>query len=201
MNKILIAVATAGIIAISTPLMAFAHVEVTPEQANAGESMTFTVNVPNERADDVTTVKLDIPKGVVDVMPIATKDWTITTEKSDNDVSSITWTGSIPTGQRGALTFVAQAPAKTGDVIWKAYETYADGTVASWSQDPSKDEVETDTATTGPWSVTAVADDLSEAATTNTAPSDEQTGTIALVLSIVAVLFSAVGLLRRRRQE
>jgi hypothetical protein len=59
-------------------------------------------------------------------------------ESEDGDekverVSEISWTGgNIPAGQRDEFLFSAQAPASSTTIPWKAYQTYADGSVVAW---------------------------------------------------------------------
>jgi hypothetical protein len=49
------------------------------------------------------------------------------------EVKELIWmNGSIPVGQRDDFVFSAQAPADESTLVWKAYQTYADGTVVAW---------------------------------------------------------------------
>lgn len=177
------------------PGAAFAHVVVTPAKADVGTYVTFNVSVPNEKDVAVTALKLTIPDGVKSVTPTSKGGWTISTLKNGDTVTEIDWTdGTIPNGQRQDFTFSAQAPAKAGDIHWKAYESYADGTIVKWDRTPTSDDSEGED--TGPYSITVVADDLVGPVTAQQTP----TNTLALVLSIVAVVLSAGSLLIRRRR-
>lgn len=197
MKKVNIVPATA--IAVLSVLMfpaaAFAHVVVTPSQVGIGASSLFDVSVPNEKEVAVTSIKLAIPKGVQDVSPDASAGWDIVTEGPAGNVTAITWTGTIPVGQRADFTFKAQAPAQAGSLDWRAYQTYADGSVVQWDQDPAGNgkSVKGDI---GPYSVTKVVDDLSTSAT---AATGSNTATLALVFSIAALVISAAGLFLRRK--
>lgn len=182
------------------PVAAFAHVVVTPAQAAIGERTAFSLSVPNERDDSVTSIKLAIPKGVSDVMPTVTGGWKITTEKDGDDVTSITWTGIIPTGQRADLGFKAQTPAQAGEITWKAYQTYADGTIVNWDQAPVDHADDDEESTAGPYSVTRVQDDLAKE-DAGAVTTDGNNATLALVISGIALVFSVLSLLWRRRQE
>ncbi len=186
------------------PAMASAHVVVTPKTANIGERTTFNVSVPNEKDIDVTQVKLDIPSSLKGATPTVKPGWTIQVDKEGEGesavVRSITWTGGIiPAGQRDDFTFRSQVPAKPAQINWKAYQTYADGTVVSWDQPPSAKEKEAKDKTTGPYSVTKVIDDL---AAKPAAAKDSNLGsndTLPLALSVVAVVISVGGVLIRRK--
>lgn len=136
-----------------------AHVVVRPGDAKTGAYQTFTVSVPVERDTPTVKVKLDIPEGVVSVTPTTKPGWDIqTTKEGEGDaaqVTSITWSaGKIDVGFRDEFTFSAKTPDQPGDLAWKAYQTYRDGTVVSWDQQPGGDEDEG--GTTGPFSVTKV---------------------------------------------
>lgn len=176
------------------PAVAVAHVVVTPSRAGIGEELVFTVSVPNERNVPVTSVKLDIPNGVEGVTPTMAPGFTISVTGSTNTTTSITWTGSIPVGQREDLSFGAQVPARATQLDWKAYQTYGDGTVVHWDQKPTGNDDATGTA--GPYSVTAIVNDLSSPSNTPTGNSSKTT--LALVVSTTALLLSIGGLFLRR---
>ncbi len=183
------------------PAMASAHVVVTPKSANIGERTTFNVSVPNEKDIDVTQVKLDIPSSLQGATPTVKPGWTIQVDKQGEGesavVKSITWTGGIiPAGQRDDFTFRSQAPTKPTQINWKAYQTYADGTVASWDQPPSAKESEGDAA--GPYSVTKIVNDLAAKPAAAKDSSGESSDTLPLALSVIAVVISVGGVLLRK---
>jgi len=175
------------------PGLASAHVIVTPAQAGVGEELTFNVSVPNERQVAVTSVKLAIPSGVGEVTPTHEDGWTITTTKKGDDVNAITWAaGTIPVGEREDFSFSAQVPGSATNLDWKAYQTYADGTLVHWDQTPngkSDDSV----GNAGPFSVTKVVNDLN--ASTNT--STNTTNTLLLTISLIALVIAIIALLRK----
>lgn len=181
------------------PAVVFAHVVVTPNQANVGQTVLFSMSVPNERDSSVTTIKLDIPSGLTDVKPTVQAGWTITTEGGDN-ITSITWTGTIPVGQRADFTFEAQAPAQTGELDWKAHQTYGDGTVVNWDQKPAADEKDDDAATSGPYSVTKIANDLTGTTSKASSNNNSTKTSFALVLSIAALALSVITFVQKRRK-
>jgi uncharacterized protein YcnI len=175
-------------------------VVVTPAQAGVGASVLFTVSVPNERQAAVSSLKLLIPKGVQDAQPDVTAGWDITTAGSSDSVAAITWTGTIPVGRRADFIFKAQVPATAGELDWKAYQTYADGTVVSWDQKPAANAGDDDAAATGPYSVTKVTDDLGSSATT-AQPAGSGKAALALVFGIAALVLSIGGLFLRPRRR
>lgn len=197
MQKLISAVLISLAAIIAAPSLAFAHVVVSPSQANVGERVLFTIGIPNERDVAVNKIKLNIPNDLNSVQPAVAAGWAITTKTdSDKNVQSITWVGNIPAGQRADLTFKAQVPAKSSELHWKAYQTYADGITVSWDQTPSKDHGDSEDATTGPYSVTQVIDDLDHPAATS---GDDTKATLALYASILALVFSVVSLFIKRK--
>jgi uncharacterized protein YcnI len=190
MKKHIVSLLAGGLI-IALPAVASAHVIVTPGQVGVGEEPIFSISVPNERSSDVTSVRLAIPDGVQDVTPTVTPGWAITTEKKGDTITSVTWTGDIPAGQRIDLSFGAQAPGKATQLDWKAYQSYADGTVVHWDQKPAgSDDADGDA---GPYSVTKVVDDLNAPKAAKT----DSKSTIALGFAIVAVIMGAISLFVR----
>lgn len=195
MKRIIMSIFAAITGAVLLPSVALAHVVVTPNQAGVGQRLVFNVSVPNEKDVPVTMLKLDIPKGLNGVTPTVQAGWAIATDKNGDDVTAITWTGTIPAGQREAFTFSAQAPATATELDWKAYQTYEDGTVVHWDQMPSDDHSEASDA--GPYSITKVTNDL---ASTAPAKTDTDTNPLPLVLSGAAVVISLAALFLRRRR-
>jgi uncharacterized protein YcnI len=184
------------------PAIASAHVIVTPNTAGVGQELVFNVSCPNEQQTPITKLTLDMPKGVSEVVPTEKDGWTITTTSnnstSDPEITTITWTGTtstIPVGQREDFGFGAQVPGTATTLDWKAYQTYADGTIVHWDQTPngkSDDSV----GEAGPYSVTKVTDDL--VASTTPATAKSSSNTLPLIISIVALLVGIYGLLRKK---
>ncbi len=157
------------------PGTAYAHVIVTPSQARIAQDLVFNVSVPNERQVPVSSIKLLIPSGITDVTPTTKTGWAITTSSDkDSEVTSITWSGSIPAGQRQDFSFGAQAPGQATELDWKAYQTYADGTVVNWDQKPAGGD--DSVGDTGPYSVTSVKDDLAHSSNNDILKSNNQSG-------------------------
>lgn len=192
-KKLISGVAAAAILLV--PALASAHVVVTPATANVGDYVTFNISVPNEKSSDVTALRLDVPAGLGEVTPTVKAGWTITTTKNGGNITSISWAGgTIPVGLRDDFTFRAQAPAKATELDWKAYQTYADGTVVHWDQKPAGSDDSTGDA--GPYSVTKVSNDLTQAVA---ATSGSSGNTLALVVSLAALVIAVGGVLFRKK--
>lgn len=186
---------------------AFAHVTVKPGEIGISQRANFVVSVPTEEDNPTVGVRLVIPEGVQSVRPNVKPGWNIqivkTGEGDSERVSEIIWTGgSIPTDQRDEFVFSAQAPAKESTIAWKAYQTYSDGNVVAWENDPKvveeytnknpMPEGEDDHNTPRPYSETKVINDLTISPTPTETKSSNSNN--ALTLSIVAIALAAVSL-------
>lgn len=96
--------------------------------------------------------------------------------------------------------FGAKAPADATNLQWKAYETYQDGTVVAWDQEPSEAE------DNKPYSVTKVATETDTAASVakaESAASDAKTAANrALYVAIAGLVVGliAIALATRKKQ-
>ncbi|GAA0402758.1 MULTISPECIES: YcnI family copper-binding membrane protein [Micromonospora] len=135
---------------------ASAHVSISPSEAKQGGYGRFAFRVPNE-SDEASTTKLEIflpenaPVGSVSTMPVP--GWTVAVEKRRVDppvqvhgaeisevISKITWTA----GADAAIapgTFqefpVSMGPLPDVDqMVFKALQTYSDGGVVRWIDEP-----------------------------------------------------------------
>lgn len=146
---------------------AAAHVVVRPAEVPTAAFQTFTVSVPNEKDIPTTGVKVVIPAGVENVTPTQKAGWSIDIESSNGIVSAITWSGgTVEKDLRDEFTFSAKTPEKETKLQWKAYQTYADGTVVAWDKANDNGGHDNNKPNEGPFSVTkVVADTNTEKAT------------------------------------
>lgn len=185
---------------------ASAHVVVSPKEVLTAQRATFAVSVPNEHDTPVVGVRLVIPEGVTSVRPYAKAGWTVdvvTTGEGENvSATEIIWTsagGTVPFDLKDDFLFGAKAPENTTDLVWKAYETYQDGRVVAWDQEPSESEENL------PYSVTQVVTETAQevaVAEANQAASDAQAqADLAFYVAIAGVLvgLAAVFLATRKK--
>ncbi len=115
--------------------VAWAHVEVGPEEAPAGEFQRFVVSAPTEREDVPTTeVRVEVPEGflVGGVQPVP--GWEAEFEEEGGVVRAITWSGGeIRQREFQEFLFSARTPQETGQYAWRALQTYGDGEVVEWT--------------------------------------------------------------------
>ena len=154
----LVAATVAGLtLALAAP--AAAHVTVNPDTATAGGYAKVTFRVPNE-SDSASTTKVEVnlpadqPIGSVMLKPIAGWDAASVTSKlatpvkvHDSEiteaVSKITWTAKagseIKPGTFQEFDVSLGPLPASGQMIFKALQTYSDGTVVRWIDEPTTD--------------------------------------------------------------
>lgn len=139
----------AAAVLIGLPATGAAHIDVLPTQIVQGQPASFTVRVPNERRGVSTTVvKVLFPTQVtVYAFAPAPPGWTMSVQSAPNGrISGVTYRGDLPQERYQDFHFLGNS-FTPGTVVWKSYQTYADGKVKPWTTDPAK---ESDRAETGP---------------------------------------------------
>lgn len=135
------AVASSTCIMLTVSAPAWAHVVVSPEEVAAGDYETLTVSVPTEKEVPTTEVRVEVPDGFTlsGVQPVP--GWEYAFEEEGGLVTAITWSGG-EIGPREFQQFLvqAQAPEEPGEYQWRAFQTYADGSVVEWTGPPEAEE-------------------------------------------------------------
>jgi uncharacterized protein YcnI len=189
----------AACLLIATPVIAWAHVRVVPEDVPADSYEVLTVRVPTERDIPTTEVRVEVPEGftVSRVEPVP--GWGYELEEEAGVVRGITWSG----GEIGATEFQqfdiqGKTPAESGEYPWNAYQTYEDGEVVEWIGPEDSEE---------PASVVRVA---GGGAATQESRSEQLPGSSTAMLTpvaaygglgvgILALIVATVALLRRNK--
>lgn len=171
-----------------------AHVVVRPSEVGVGTFQTFTVGVPVEKDIATTELRLVLPEGLNYVTPNVKSGWRIekklTGEGEEAKVTEIVWSGGeIPPGQRDEFLFSAQVPTEETTINWKAYQTYADGTVVAWEKEDEGHNKSED-ENTGPASKTQVVNDL-ESSDSHHEATNKASNDLSLWIAVVA-LFTGV---------
>jgi uncharacterized protein YcnI len=151
------AAAAALLLAVAGP--ASAHVTVNPDTAAQGDYTKIAFRVPNE-TDSTDTTKLEVnlptdtPIASVSLRPV--QGWTAVAVKSklakpiktdDGEVteaiSKITWTAgagaAIKPGQFQEFELSLGPLPDAGQVVFKALQTYSDGSIVRWIDEPTSD--------------------------------------------------------------
>ncbi len=197
-----------GVVVLSVTILlaaqiASAHSVVTPNQAGVASFTNFSLGVPSEKPQATVSVRLLIPSGLKFVTPFVKPGWTIAVKKDGDNVTEIDWTGgSIPAEQKDQFMFSAQVPSQPTTLAWKVYQTYKDGSVVSWDQDPAKTgDSDDDSAAVGPYSTTQIVNDLGTGASSTDLEKQQKhsttTARVSLAVSVLAALLAAWALSRR----
>lgn len=192
----------AGIMLIGSMLLAgiaSAHVTVYPKESTQGSYEKFTVRVPSEK--DIPTVKVEVkfPMDAVSVSRFEPKaGWTYELAKDTaGKITGVTWkaTGDgLASTEFGEFNMQGKVADAATEIVWKAYQTYKDGSVVEWVGANGSDK---------PASVTTVKAKAAGGATTDShgqviAGSAAASGTSSntpLYLSIAAVVLGALSLI------
>lgn len=138
--------ALAGAVAVVLVLLvagpAGAHVTVNPNEAPKGGFTKLGFRVPNEGTVPTTQVEIafpaDAPITSVNTRPVA--GWTVNVERvvTTDAVARITWSGgSIGPGEFQEFEVsVGPLPDTVDRLVFKALQTYADGEIVRWIDDP-----------------------------------------------------------------
>ncbi|WP_027346298.1 YcnI family protein [Hamadaea tsunoensis] len=218
--------AAAAIALVAGP--AAAHVTVNPSTATQGGYAKLTFRVPNETTTADTTkvevvVPTDHPIPSISLRPVP--GWTAAVERSklatplkDDDgnevtdaISKITWTAAadavIKPGQFQEFDVSAGPLPQVDQIVFKALQTYSDGNVVRWIEEPKAGEEAEHPApvlklTPKGSTNTGAATTTAAGATVTASADDKDNGSPwPLVISIVSlvVALAAVGLALRRR--
>ncbi|NOU99864.1 YcnI family copper-binding membrane protein [Paenibacillus planticolens] len=190
----------AGIMLIGSMLLAgvaSAHVTVYPKEATQGSYEKFTVRVPSEK--DIPTVKVEVkfPMDSVAVSRFEPKaGWTYELAKdSAGKITGVTWTASgdgLGSTEFGEFNMQGKVADAATQIVWKAYQTYKDGSVVEWVGAEGSDKpasVTTVKAKSG-----AVTDSHGNVTAAQPAAGSSESKT-PLYLSIAAVVLGALSLL------
>jgi uncharacterized protein YcnI len=116
---------------LAMPVLAFAHVSVRPRESKPDAEERYTVRVPTEGAVATTHVILEIPAGVTVLEVLPHDGATYETARQGDRITAITWKKEIAPKTSAEFVFRARNPS-SGDLVWKAHQHFADGTVADW---------------------------------------------------------------------
>jgi len=213
--------ATAAAIAafLLAALPASAHVTIWPNEVVQGSYTVFTVRVPSEKeGTETTAVRVVFPEGVSITRFEPKPGWTIAFERNaDQAITEVTWTAEPGHGldvteftefRMSGRVLPDTTPGSK--LVWKAYQTYADGSVVEWIGAP-----DTDSPTPAPATAVvtgeAVDDGHGGGSHSTSASSSKDDGSydalivaliiVSMVLSIWALSLSLVLLLQKRKQQ
>jgi uncharacterized protein YcnI len=164
LTRMAVVAGAVGALTLAVAAPASAHVTVNPNTATQGGYTKVTFRVPNETTNADTTklevnLPTDAPVASVSLKPVS--GWTAVAQKSklatpikshDTEiteaVSRITWTAQsgavIKPGQFQEFDVSLGPLPAANQMIFKALQTYSDGTVVRWIDEPAADGSEVD---------------------------------------------------------
>lgn len=122
---------------------ASAHVVVHPREAVQGSYEKFTVRVPSEKDIETMEVTVRFPDGVNITRFEPKPGWTYDLEKeADGKIVEVTWKASgagLGPTEFGEFNMTGKIDDDAQELVWKAYQTYKDGSVVEWVGAPDSD--------------------------------------------------------------
>ncbi len=179
--------------------IASAHVTVMPNSTTQGSYEKFTVRVPTEK--DVPTVKVEV-KFPVDSVTISRFEpkpgWTYALAKdASGKITGVTWTATgdgLSSTEFGDFNMQGKVADAATQIVWKAYQTYKDGSVVEWVGAEGSDKPASVTAVK-PKAAGAATDSHGNTAASGGAGAGAASSSAPLYLSIAALVLGALALI------
>lgn len=146
------------LLALVTPSLLSAHAVVFPKRSTTGAYEKYVLRVPNEKAVATVRVELRFPADVRVTSFAEVDGWQLETlTDSAKRVIGAVWTGTLAPQRFVEFPFVAVNPKAGAQLVWPAFQTYADGERVDWTG------AEGDKAPASVTTVAAVADTVTSA--------------------------------------
>lgn len=173
--------------------IASAHVTVWPRTSTTKAYEKYTVRVPTEKEVPTVKIELKFPAGLTVTNFEPVPGWTYQIEKdASGNTTGVIWSGGkIPVGAFQEFAFLASNPAEPANLAFKAYQTYADGSVVDWTGPAGSATPASVVQITAASTAATAGTNADPNVTSNSAPLG-QTGTF--WLSIAALVVSALAL-------
>jgi uncharacterized protein YcnI len=112
-----------------------AHVTVWPRTAAPGSYERYVVRVPNEKNTATTRVDIRFPPEVRISSFLDVPGWNLQVlTDSAGKITGAVWTGTLPPKRFVEFPFIGVNPKSgTTRLVWRAFQTYADGEVVQWT--------------------------------------------------------------------
>jgi uncharacterized protein YcnI len=140
----LLVLASGAVVALVFASSAFAHAEVSPPVALTNHLQLFTLAVPTEKENAVTTtIELTPPSGFNIDSFVPSPGWKRSVQQTgsgDNTtVTKVTWSGGhTPTEDDSLFQFLAST-SSSKTYSFAVRQTYSDGSVVDWNGPESSD--------------------------------------------------------------
>ncbi|CAM3476699.1 YcnI family protein [Marinicrinis lubricantis] len=132
---------------------ASAHVVVYPKETVQGTYEKFTVRVPSEEeASPTIKVEIAIPAEVNITRFEPKSGWSYEITRDDTDkITSVVWTAEeqgLSYTEFADFNMQGKVDEEAQEIVWKAYQTYENGTTVEWIGAPDADKPASVTAVT-----------------------------------------------------
>ena len=111
---------------------AASHSIVLPFSSRPADLQLYTVVVPTEADSPTTEVALKVPEGIDFLLVKESPGWKVKTERRNDRIDVIRWTGSAPPDSFAEFGLIARNPILEGDLPWRITQTYGNGEVVRW---------------------------------------------------------------------
>ena len=118
---------------------AAAHSIVLPFSSRPADLQLYTVVVPTEADSPTTEVALKVPEGIDFLLVKESPGWKVKTERRNDRIDVIRWTGSAPPDSFAEFGLIARNPILEGDLPWRITQTYGNGEVVRWIGPPGSE--------------------------------------------------------------
>jgi len=109
-----------------------AHVVVQPRESAPGAEQVYTIVAMVEGAVASSSVELEVPADLHVTQVASGEGFTFDVKKDKDRIVAITWKKEMkPKEPAAKFTFTAHNP-QSGTLLWKAHQTFADGSVRHW---------------------------------------------------------------------
>jgi len=123
--------------------IASAHVTVLPKETTQGSYEVITIRVPSEK--EIPTVKIDItiPEDVEIARFEPKPDWRYNvTQDAAGKITRVSWEAEgngLSAMEFGEFRMQGKIGSQSAQLVWKAYQTYKDGSKVEWTGAPDSD--------------------------------------------------------------
>jgi uncharacterized protein YcnI len=179
--------------------IASAHVTVFPKEAIQGSYEKFTVRVPSEQDTPTMKVEVKIPETVEISRTMPLSGWkSELTKDANGKVTSVIWTATaegLTSTEFGEFSMQGKVDKAATSIVWKAVQTYKDGSIVEWIGDEKSDHPASVTT------VKAVPANATVAADGDVVTADSTSSDLPLYLSIAAAVLALLSLIISLRRK
>jgi uncharacterized protein YcnI len=177
--------------------IASAHVVVFPKETIQGSYEKFTVRVPTEQDTPTMKVEVKVPETVEVSRTMPFSGWkSELTKDANGKVTSVIWTATgegLNSTEFGEFSMQGKVAPTAATIVWKAIQTYKDGSIVEWIGDEKSDHpASVTTVKAVPANAAVAADGDIESAESNSSNLPLYLSIAALVLALLSLIISSV---------